>query len=68
MAHKFDIGEEIGFVNRFRPPSAPRPTYTVVGFRPDQDGEPAYRIKGDLESYERTVLESDLKAIAKTGD
>jgi hypothetical protein len=63
MNRKYSIGETVNFISRLRLPSAPEATYHIVAFRPDEEGERSYRIKGDVENYERIVLESDLKPV-----
>lgn len=37
--------------------------YEIVGYQPDEDGEPRYRIKSELEQHERIARESELSQI-----
>jgi hypothetical protein len=58
--HKYKIGEMISFRNYLRDRSAAPGMYEIIGCRPDQDGEPSYRIKSELERHERIARESEL--------
>jgi hypothetical protein len=62
--HKFKIGQTISFRRTEGPRSAAPGQYQVIGLRPDQDGEPSYRIKSELERHERLARESELAWIA----
>ena len=57
--HKFKIGQTVDLV-----PSTGRSAasghYEIVSLRPADGGNPQYRIKGENESHERVVSESDL--------
>jgi len=37
--------------------------YEIVGYQPNEDGEPRYRIKSALEQHERIARESELTVI-----
>jgi hypothetical protein len=37
--------------------------YKIVGYQPDDDGEPRYRIKSGIEQHERIARESELSQI-----
>ena len=64
VEHKFKIGQKIGLANFLKSGSVAPGEYQVVGYRPDQDGEPSYRIKSSLERHDRIVRESELKGIS----
>lgn len=57
--HKYIIGQELRFRGGTRGATSPG-GYRVIGYRPPESGEPLYRIKSDLEPYERIARESEL--------
>jgi hypothetical protein len=59
--HLYAVGEIVGFRSSSRGRSAPAGSYRVVSRLPEQDGEPSYRIKSDLERHERIARESELR-------
>ena len=62
--HKFPIGQTINFRSQQRGGSAAAGQYQIKGYRPDVDGEPAYRIKSELERHDRIARESELTWIS----
>lgn len=60
---KFRVGQTINFKSFQRTSAAPG-RYQIVGLRPEQDGEPSYRIKSDLERHDRIARESELTWIS----
>jgi hypothetical protein len=58
--HKFKIGQTISYRGVQRTRAAAPGQYRIVGHRPDQDGEPSYRIKSELERHDRIARESEL--------
>jgi hypothetical protein len=61
--HKFQIGQTIIFRSYRGARVAAPGRYEVVGFRPDENGEPSYRIKSELERHERIAREGELNWI-----
>ncbi|HEY5081082.1 MAG TPA: hypothetical protein VII91_04020 [Bauldia sp.] len=59
--HRFKVGQTILLQNSLKNRAAAAGTYEVIGYRPEDDGEPSYRIKSELERHERIVRESELK-------
>jgi len=59
---KFRVGQSVRFRVHNRTLSAPPGRYTIVGYRPDEGGEPGYRIKSELERNDRIARESELSA------
>jgi hypothetical protein len=62
--HRFKIGQTIGFRSYRDARSGPPGRYQIVALRPEQDGEPSYRIKSPLEQHDRIALESELNWIS----
>ena len=58
--HKYRVGQTINFKSYQRARAAAPGEYQVVGHRPDEDGEPSYRIKSELERHDRIARESEL--------
>jgi hypothetical protein len=63
MAHKFKIGETVKYRPAARTLRETGGAYTVTGFLPKNDGQPAYRIKHFSEEHERVAQESELSAV-----
>jgi hypothetical protein len=59
--HRFKVGQTIVLQNSLKNRSAAAGSYQVIGYRPEDDGEPSYRIKSELERHERIARESELK-------
>jgi hypothetical protein len=60
--HKFHLGQMVAY----EPPKriwAPRGKFMVTAKLPERDGEFEYRIRSAIEEHERTVRESELRAI-----
>jgi hypothetical protein len=61
MAHNFSINDNV--LHQLQGPQGremaqPRPVYTVLACLPvEADGRPQYRIKSQVESFERVVTE-----------
>ena len=64
-SHKYKVGEMISFRSYLKDRSAASGRYEIVACRPDQDGEPSYRIKSELERHERIARESELGRLAE---
>jgi hypothetical protein len=62
--HRFRIGQSIEFKYSLRTRSAAPGRYRIVGYQPSEDGEARYRIKSDLEQYERIAREDELNRIS----
>ncbi len=60
---RFRIGQSIEYKYLLRTRSVAPGQYRIVGFRPSEGDEPLYRIKSDLEHYERIAREDELKSI-----
>jgi hypothetical protein len=60
LDHKFEIGQTINFRSDRGARAAAPGRYEIVGIRPDEGGEPSYRIKSELERHERIARESEL--------
>jgi hypothetical protein len=60
-AFKFKAGQRV-IIGGSKPLSAPRGRYRIVGALPNVGGCPQYRIKGEVEPYERVVDEAALEA------
>ncbi len=58
--HKYQVGQMIAFRSYVRDRSVAPGKYEIIDYRPDQDGEPSYRIKSELERHERIARESEL--------
>lgn len=59
--HHYAIGEVVSFRSSSRGTSAPGGNYRIVSRLPENEGEPTYRIKSDLERHERIARESELR-------
>jgi hypothetical protein len=59
---RFAVGQNVAVApsKQYRPPKG---QYRVVGAMPEGDGRFRYRIKGDLESYERVIDELYLSEV-----
>ena len=62
--HKFEIGQTINFRSDRGARAAAPGRYEIVGMRPNEGGEPSYRIKSELERHERIARESELTWIS----
>lgn len=62
--YEFTIGQSIRFRYHERMRSSAPGQYKIVGYQPDEDGEPRYRIKSDLENHERIARETELSRTA----
>jgi hypothetical protein len=63
--HKFVVGQIVKF-SMYDGSSARGGPYTVTGQLPGSDFDPEYRIKSELETYQRAARESHMKAVAET--
>jgi hypothetical protein len=61
--YEFRIGQSVQFRFYERMRSAASGQYKIVGYQPDEDGEPRYRIKSELEQHERIARESELSRL-----
>ena len=61
--YQFRINQSVRFRHYERMRSAARGQYEIVGYQPNEDGEPRYRIKSALEQHERIARESELSLI-----
>lgn len=59
---RFTIGQNVAVApsKQYRPPKG---QYRIIGAMPDAGGRFRYRIKGELESYERVIDEIHLSAL-----
>lgn len=62
-AYQFRINQSVRFRHYERMRSSAPGEYEVVGYQPNEDGEPRYRIKSVLEQHERIARESELTVI-----
>jgi len=59
--HRYAIGDAVRFTPaRFDRSSAPSGGYRVTRLMPEEQGEPQYRIKSEIDTHERTAGESQL--------
>jgi hypothetical protein len=58
--HKYKIGQTINFRSANKGRAAPPGQYRILGYRPNEDGEPSYRIKSETERHDRIARESEL--------
>jgi len=61
--HQYKISQSVRFRYHERMRSAAPGDYKIVGYQPDEDGEPRYRIKSEIEQHERIARESELSRI-----
>lgn len=61
--YQFKIHQSVQFRYHERLRSAAPGEYEVVGYQPNEDGEPRYRIKSTLERHERIARESELSHV-----
>lgn len=66
--HKFTVGETIRFRAAGPARYASSGHYVIVGLRPSDDGDPAYRIKRDLDRHEVIARESDMRPLGASED
>ena len=59
-AHKFKIGEIVGYTPPRGAARVVRSTFTIVGFLPAVKDKPMYRIRRDESGAEHVVREGDL--------
>ena len=57
---KFKAGQTVFVTSPSKLNAAPKGRYTIVRALPSGDGPVRYRIKGDLEAFERVVDEGQL--------
>jgi hypothetical protein len=60
MAHKFKIGETVGYTPPRGSAHAERGRFAIVSFLSDVDGKPMYRIRQNDSSIELLARESEL--------
>jgi len=60
MAHKFKIGEKVGYTPPRGSKRTEPGTFTVMAFLPAIRGKPAYRIRHDHNGAEHVVRENEL--------
>jgi hypothetical protein len=59
--HRYAIGDAVRFTPaRFERSSAPPGGYRVTRLMPEEQGEPQYRIKSEIDAHERSAGESQL--------
>ena len=61
--HQFSIGQPIKFRFSEKTRAAASGHYEIIGYQPDEDGEPRYRIKSEHERHERIAREIELSEI-----
>jgi hypothetical protein len=61
--HQFRIRQSVRFRYYEKMRSAAPGEYEILGYQPNEDGEPRYRIKSALEQHERIARESELSLI-----
>jgi hypothetical protein len=61
--YQFKISQAVRFRYHERMRSAAPGHYKIVGYQPNDGEEPRYRIKSDLEQYERIARESELSQV-----
>jgi hypothetical protein len=61
MAHKFQPGDKVYFLQSAYLRNAAPGVYEIVRQMPEQAGEFIYRIKNERENYERSAKESQLE-------
>jgi hypothetical protein len=61
--YQFKISQSVRFRYHERMRSAAPGNYKIVGYQPNDGEEPRYRIKSDLEQYERIARESELSQV-----
>jgi hypothetical protein len=61
--YRYRISQRVRFRRyEWKRSSAPG-DYKILGYQPNEDGEPRYRIKSELEQYERIARESELSQV-----
>jgi hypothetical protein len=58
--HKYRVGEKVSFLPDSGSASHLRGIYTIVRLLPSETRDRQYRVRSDLETHERVVLESQL--------
>jgi hypothetical protein len=62
LAHKFKVGQVVGYVpGRLSLPASDGP-YKVIRLLPVENGQVHYRIKSTSETFERVARESELSS------
>jgi hypothetical protein len=59
--HLYAVGEIVSFKSARMRTMTSGGSYRIVSRLPEEDGEPSYRIKSDLERHERIARESELR-------
>jgi hypothetical protein len=57
---KFEVGQTVFVTSPSKLNAAPKGRYKIVAAFPSGDGPVRYRVKGDLEAFERVVDEGQL--------
>lgn len=63
LAYQYRISQFVRFRYHERMRSAAPGDYKILGYQPNEDGEPRYRIKSELEQHERIARESELSRV-----
>ena len=58
--YQYRISQRVRFRYQERMRSSAPGDYKILGYQPNEDDEPRYRIKSDLERHERIARESEL--------
>ena len=58
--HRFALGRTVRLSRSLVMPNVAAGEYTIIALLPPRDGEFQYRVKSNLEPYERVVKEDDL--------
>jgi hypothetical protein len=59
--HLYAIGELVRFRSSSRSNTAPAGNYRIMARLPQQEGEPCYRIKSEVERHDRIAREGELR-------
>jgi hypothetical protein len=59
--HRFALGHVVRLSRSLLMPNVATGQYTIIGLLPPRDGEFQYRVKSELEPYDRVVKEDHLE-------
>jgi hypothetical protein len=57
----FDVGDRVRFVSTY--PGTPQAVFVVVSRHGEEDGQPGYRLRNDLDGAQRYGLQKELEAV-----